>query len=216
VPTPLHIPFLRNGSPVPPDEAGRILADEAEEHPVACLNWPQFPYCPDVTFRIAHIQTEIWLHFHVKEARILGLQTRTHGDVYMDSCVEFFITFDGANYYNLEINCIGTPHLGYGPEREHRRFVPLPLMERLAIRSSLGSKPFAEKTGSFEWSLTARIPTACFAFDTLTVLSGRCARVNVYKCGNGLSVPHYVTWLPIKTPTPDYHRPEHFGDSVFE
>jgi len=197
-------------------EVDRRLEAEVPENHVACLNWPQFPYRPEVGFRIGHVQTEIWLRFHVKEARILGLQTRMHGDVYMDSCVEFFVSFDGADYYNLEINCIGTPHLGYGPGRENRRFVPLSLMKRLAIRSSLGSTPFAEKSGDFEWSLTARIPVACFAFDELKNLSDLSARANVYKCGSGMSVQHYVTWMPIKTPSPDYHRPEYFGDVVFE
>jgi len=64
--------------------------------------------------------------------------------------------------------------------------------------------------------LTARVPTACFAFDALTDLSGRTARANAYTCNSGVSVKHYVTWLPVHTPAPDYHRPEFFGDIRFE
>jgi len=61
----------------------------------------------------------------------------------------------------------------------------------------------------------ARIPAACFSFSALTDLGGRTARANVYKCASGLSVKHYVTWRPIQTPTPDYHRPEFFGEVRF-
>lgn len=213
---PLIVKRIASDASTTTDQIRHVLETHVERVPVACLNWPQFPYRPEVDFQIGHTQAEIELLFHVREERILGLQTRTHGDVYMDSCVELFITFDDTNYYNLEINCIGTPHLGYGPGRKDRRFVPLPLMERLVIQSSLGAQPFAEKTGGFEWSLIARIPLACFAFDSLAGLSGRSARANVFKCGDGLSVPHYVTWRPIKTPAPDYHRPEDFGDLRFE
>ena len=192
------------------------LEDEAAEIPVACMNWPRHPYCPRVSFKIGHTQTEIWLKFFVAEERIRALETRTHGAVSDDSCVEFFVSFDGTNYYNLEVSCIGTPHLGYGPGRQDRRYVPHPLMERMAIRSSLGNQPFAEKSGAFIWALTVRLPVACFAFDTITSLSGLSATANFYKVGSGLSVPHYVTWHPVGTAEPDYHRPEFFGALQFE
>jgi len=30
-----------------------------------------------------------------------------------------------------------------------------------------------------------------------------------------LSNPHYVTWNPVGTEQPDYHRPEYFGELKF-
>jgi hypothetical protein len=197
-------------------DIGALLAVATAAVPVACLNWPEHPYCPSVSFRIGHVGTEIWLAYAVSEERVRGLEMRTHGEVYKDSCVEFFISFDGTNYYNFEFNCIGTAHLAYGPGRHNRKFVSLPLMERLEILPSLGSQPFAEKSGGFDWALTARIPVTCFGFDALTSLDGVAATANFYKVGSGLSVPHYLTWNPVGTPTPDYHRPEFFGGVVFE
>ena len=198
------------------DIAERLNA-ETSENRVACVNWPQqYPECPQVSFRIGHAGDELWLGFKVRESRVLGQQTRIHGDVYMDSCVEFFVSFDNKAYYNLEMNCIGTPHMGYGPGRADRRFVPLPLMQRLEIETSLGREPFAERVGDVTWTLTVRVPIACFAFDALSGLSGRTARANAFKCNSGASVKHYVTWRPVDTPTPDYHRPEFFGDIRFE
>ena len=212
----LLIKKITHAEPVSSKEVRAYLEADTDEIPVACINWPQYSYCPKVSFRIGHVQTELWLTFSVAEERIRALETRTQGAVHKDSCVEFFISFDGTNYYNFEFNCIGTPHLAYGPDRNARKLVPLPLMKRMAIDSSLGIRPFEEKAGGFEWALTVRIPVACFAFDTITVLSGIQATANYYKVGSGLSVPHYVTWNPVSTATPDYHRPEFFGAIRFE
>lgn len=212
----LLIKRITNDKPPSIAEVGSALEAEAPETPVACLNWPQHPYCPKVSFRIGHIQTELWLKFYVEEERIRALETRIHGEVYKDSAIEFFLSFDKKNYYNFECNCIGTPHLAYGPSRENRTFIPLPLMGQLTTLPSLGRQPFAEKSGGFTWTLTARIPVTCFTFHTLASLSGVQATANFYKVGSGLTVPHYVTWNPVRTPKPNYHCPEFFGDIRFE
>ncbi len=216
MPTPLHVPRLQKAAPVVPDAVAKALADQVEAQPVAFLNWPQHPYAPVVSFRLGHTGDEIWLRFDVSEARVRGLETRVNGEVYKDSCVEFFFSFDKTAYYNLEMNCIGTPHLGYGPGRRERRMAPLAQMERLAIFSSLGKEPFAERGGGFTWTIAARIPLTALAFGAPASLAGVEATANLYKCGSAMSVPHYLTWRPIPTPAPDYHRPEFFGDIRFE
>jgi len=42
-------------------------------------------------------------------------------------------------------------------------------------------------------------------------LKGKTFRANFYKCGDMLTVPHYVTWNPVGTENPDYHQPKYFG-----
>ncbi|MDD4102832.1 MAG: carbohydrate-binding family 9-like protein, partial [Kiritimatiellae bacterium] len=132
-----------------------------------------------------------------------------------DSCVEFFVSFDRVNFYNLEVNCIGTAHLGYGPSRHGRKFVLPELMNRIGIHSSLGDKPFEEKSGGFDWHITLKVPLEVFMFDGLTNLSGMVAAANLYKIGDALAVPHYLSWMPVLTPKPDYHSPEFFGSVRF-
>ncbi|MFR4039417.1 MAG: carbohydrate-binding family 9-like protein, partial [Butyricimonas faecalis] len=39
---------------------------------------------------------------------------------------------------------------------------------------------------------------------------------NIHKCGNKLPHPHFVTWNPIPTEKPDFHRPEFFGTLIFK
>ena len=38
---------------------------------------------------------------------------------------------------------------------------------------------------------------------------------NFYKCGDQQVVPHYLSWAPITTENPDFHRPEYFGELNF-
>lgn len=196
-------------------DAGRALKERVAANAIARVNWPEFSYRPEVSFRIGHVQDEIWLRFDVSEERVRGLETRLHGDVYKDSCVEFFVSFDRVNFYNLEVNCIGTKHMGYGPSRHGRTFVSPEMMRLIAAHSTLGDKPFEEKDGGFEWSLSLRVPTAVFMFDSLKGLSGLVAAANFYKIGDALAVPHYLSWAPVLAPKPDYHRPEFFRDIRF-
>jgi len=180
------------------------------------LNWKNFSYAPKVNFRIAHTGKEIWLMYEVLEKYIRALETRTNGDVYKDSTVEFFISTGGKNYYNFEFSCIGTIHLAYGPGRGKRQRIDPAVAEKIKIETSLGSKPFEEKSVDFPWDIFIRIPTECFAFDNIKSFSGLAARGNFYKCGDATSLPHYISWNPIDTIEPDYHSPEFFGELEFE
>lgn len=197
-------------------KAEQLLEQNSITHTINILNWDSFKYKPDVTFRIAHVQDEIWLKYYVREKHIKAVETRTNGNVYKDSCVEFFISFDGKNYYNLEVSCIGTIHLAYGEGRHNRLFVDPAIIDKIETNSSLGNQPFEEKTGNFEWEIMIRIPTKCFTYSKINKLKSRDATANFYKCGDDTSEPHYITWNPIKTENPDYHRPEFFGNVNFE
>ena len=33
------------------------------------------------------------------------------------------------------------------------------------------------------------------------------ARMNLYKCGDDLSHPHFLSWQPIEAPKPNFHLP---------
>jgi hypothetical protein len=61
-----------------------------------------------------------------------------------------------------------------------------------------------------------RIPLSCFQYSKITSLNGLKATANFYKCGDGTPEPHFVTWNPVGTENPDYHRPEFFGKVLFE
>ncbi|MBT3385284.1 MAG: hypothetical protein HN778_11085 [Prolixibacteraceae bacterium] len=197
-------------------EADHLLETQTVTNSIDTINWKDFSYLPNVKFRIGHVKNEIWLKFYVSEKHILARETKTNGEVYKDSCVEFFISVDNNNYYNFEFSCIGTIHLAHGESRNNRKFVDPAIVEKIKIVSSLGNQPFEEKSGNFEWEMMIRIPLNCFAFDNLKSLSELKATANFYKCGDETSKPHYITWNPIGVENPDYHRPVFFGKVEFE
>ncbi|MEN8117646.1 MAG: carbohydrate-binding family 9-like protein [Bacteroidota bacterium] len=212
----LFIKKLNPKNNVSLDEAAHILETQTVTNPIDVINWKAYPYKPGLNFRIGHTGNEIWLKYYVNEKHILAQATETHGEVYKDSTVEFFISFDGKNYYNCEFNCIGTIHLKHGPDRHDRTPVDPAIVEKIEIKSSLGNQPFEEKTGDFEWEMMIRIPVESFAFDNIKSFDGLKATANFYKCGDETSEPHFVTWNPVGTENPDYHRPEFFGKVQFE
>jgi len=213
----LYIKKITSNKDVNLDEAAHLLEKQTVTHSIDVLNWEkEFPYKPDLKFRIGHTAKEIWLKYYVQEKNILALETRINGDVYKDSTVEFFISFDEKNYYNFEFNCIGTPHVGYGPGRGNRTPIDIETIKKIKVQSTLGTEPFEEKSGNFEWELMIRIPIDCFVFDKIKNINGVKATANFYKCGDETSDPHFVSWNPIQTESPNYHCPQFFGKVEFE
>ena len=61
----------------------------------------------------------------------------------------------------------------------------------------------------FAWNLTVAIPFDLIGLDGDNLPDHIMG--NFYKCGAKTSLPHYLSWNPIATDTPDFHRPEFFG-----
>lgn len=195
----------------------KLLEEQCNLVSLEQINWNQFPYKPDVKFRIAHTGNTLLLKYYVREKSIQAKVSTINGDVYKDSCVEFFISpFADGNYYNFEFNCIGVPHVGYGDGRHNRQLLSVEVLKKIKTYSTLGTEPFIEKQGDFSWELFVQIPLSCFVNNSISQLNGIEAKGNFYKCGDDLSEPHFVTWNPVKTENPDYHCPEFFGEIRFE
>lgn len=192
------------------------LENQCESHSISNINWPSFPYLPEVSFRIGHWADMIILRYDVREQSVRAVETRINGDVYKDSCVEFFISMDGKNYYNFEFSCIGTIHVAHGEGRHNRKLLPDEIVKKISTESTLGKEPFDTKIGDTTWSITCIIPASTFIHDPGFKIKRKTARANFYKCGDELPVPHFVTWAPIGTPQPDFHRPEYFGEVMIE
>ncbi len=185
--------------------------------PICCVNWKDYPYCPDVKFRIAHTGRSLLLEYRVKEASVRAVAASDNGRVWEDSCCEFFFQVPGdkENYYNLECNCGGTLLIGYGRkgEREH---APVEVTSAVKRWSSLGKAPFEERMGECEWQMALLIPADAFFCHQIEHFVGMTARANFYKCGDLLATPHFLSWNPINLPEPCFHCPEFFGSVHFE
>jgi hypothetical protein len=179
------------------------------------VNWAEFPYRPEVSFRIACTDHAVLLQYKVKENSVRARYEQDNEPVYKDACVEFFIIPAADDiYYNLECNCIGTILLGGGEpgNREHATPSTIGSIDRWA---SLGRVPFEERIGETTWEVALVIPFTAFFKHKLTTLEGKTLRANFYKCGDDLSVPHFLSWNPILVEKPNFHLPKYFGKLVF-
>ncbi|MCF0183846.1 MAG: hypothetical protein HUK01_05880 [Bacteroidaceae bacterium] len=186
-----------------------------EYHSIGCVNWPsQFPYCPDVRFAVAHCGECLYIHYKVREQGVLAACACDREHVWEDSCVEFFCApGDDDTYINLEANCTGCLYSCIGKDRNSREFIPDSAYASIRRWSSLGGPINPELKRETEWELALAVPAAVYGFDDF---AGRRVRGNFYKCGDNLSVPHFVSWAPIDLPAPDFHRPDFFAPIRFE
>lgn len=196
--------------------AEKLLEKNTKSQSINSINWLSFNYNPEVRFRIAYFEDQIWLKFYVAEDSIRAKEINVNGAVCKDSCVEFFIsTNEVGSYYNFEFNCIGVYHVGYNSKYE-RLLIDTEVLKNLKVKTTLGNQSFEEKVGGYHWELMAIIPIVCFTYDIGLDLNGLNATANFYKCGDETSTPHYVTWNPVETIVPDFHQPNFFGELLFE
>lgn len=214
----LHVVEIEFPGEVDLSEVSELLERNTERHMIDLINWENFPYRPEIEFRIAHHDNEIWLKFYVKEENILAQRTETNSATHRDSCVEFFLDpMNDGNYYNFEFNCIGVTHLAYGPNRNKREFIdPKIIEEKIQIESTLGSQAFNERKGGHEWEMTVVIPAEVLVHNKGITLKDLGARANFYKCADDTAKPHYVSWNPVATDRPDFHQPTFFGSLIFD
>ncbi len=193
-------------------EISAMMDEQNEKLLIDTINWKDYNYKPEVTFSIAYSGHEIFLKYYITENYFKAEKTETNQMVCEDSCVEFFVSpEDDGIYYNLEFNGIGTCLLGIGTGRANSTRANPEIISKIRRLTSAGEKPVKEKVGEFGWTITIAIPFEVFFQHKVKELKGKTFRANFYKCGDMLTVPHYVTWNPVGTEKPDYHQPKYFG-----
>jgi len=181
------------------------------------VNWPKaFPYKPCVEFAAAHTGDALLLHYRVEEQSVRAVARQDHEHIWEDACVEFFcMPAEDGIYYNVECNCTGKLLVAAGKDRNVRTPAPEDVMKRIDRWASLGTEPFDTRNEPTRWELALRLPVSTFFQHKLNGFDGLTAKGNVYKCGDCLPVPHFISWNPIKTESPDFHRPDFFGQMKF-
>ena len=165
----------------------------SEPQRLDCLNWPaDWPYKPTVEFRIGLLEDGLRLEWQVDEQSIRALQGVPGGEVYEDSCVEFFFqpSADDPHYYNFEWNAIGNLCVSWRTGRFDPEPAPSGVYDLVHAEASCGDAPFAERPADGPWTLKVCIPAEALWKSGVKTLRGLKARGNFYKCGDGLTVPH--------------------------
>ena len=182
---------------------------------VNCVNWPEsFPYAPLCSGRIARTEDALVVDFRVSGLDLRAQNLGDNGHQWEDSCVEVFIQDpDGKQYYNFEINPLGKVLACCGASREGRVARPAEEMEEI-LRIAQLEGPQDYEGGIWTWRVGVVIPFDLIGIDPENLPHS--IRANFYKCGDKTAHPHYLSWSPIDTPKPDIHRPEFFGELLFD
>ena len=209
-----------------------MLTHGVEYQKVACVNWPnEFPYAPKMEVALAHTGDSLLLHYRVEEDCIRAAAEADGGRVWEDSCCEIFLQPSSPNtqhptpYFNIECNCAGTLLIGKGEDRHDRQPATAKTLQsanrwsslmKTAVSGENGRYTIPLKNGKFTWHMALVVPATALFDSGITDFSGQTLRGNIYKCGDCLTTPHFLSLFPIETAQPDFHRPEFFGELTFE
>lgn len=194
------------------EEASEYMEQNFAKKAIECRNWgDKYPYQPVTTFTTAYSSNYIYVDFFVHGNFLRAVNYKNNSRVSEDSCVEFFVKKAGdKEYFNFEFNCIGTPNCSHRESREVSTKLSESEIQSIKRYASCGTRPFEEMEGLFAWNVIVAIPLTLLKVDLQN--SPVHLQGNFYKCGDKTSMPHYLSWTPIDTPSPDFHRPEFFGD----
>jgi hypothetical protein len=191
---------------------GAPLWDSLEKAEINTSPWIKPPEGLAAFARVCYDREKLKLRLQAREKQILSRFSGLTDRVCSDSCLEFFFSpVDGdSRYFNFEFNPQGSMHLGYGTDRHHsyRLYIP-------GYRELFSVSPFSAEGG---WGIDFSIPLTFIHVyaPSFALEKGRAFRANFYKCGDETEVPHYLAWNTVKSPAPDFHRPECFGKIVLE
>ncbi len=176
---------------------------------------------PFAQVKMAYDDEAIYVKFKVQDRFVKAIYTKHQDPVYKDSCVEFFFT-PGEDiregYFNLEMNCIGTMLFHHQKiPRKNAASIGKSDIEQVEVITSLTGPIDPEREEEVTWLVSYKIPFSILKnyhnFDNPQ--PGTVWRANFYKCADDTSHPHWLTWAPVNNPTPDFHRPEFFGELHF-
>jgi hypothetical protein len=178
--------------------------------------WMQNDYRPEVIVKACYSNEYIYLRFLVYEQKVTIRYVNIGDPVFKDSCVEFFINLfpeETEEYFNIELNAIGTIKMGYGIKR-NRSYLTATDLKDLKVVTSI-KKPVEGYHGSANWKLYCAVPIKVLEKYSKRKFSAEDAIGNFYKCGDETEFAHYGMWNLIEKPTPDFHLPEYFGKIIF-
>ena len=191
----------------------RSVAGAPDWNAVPLLEVDQVLWKPDCGIRASgqfcHDSRNLYIRLRASEKHIRAEYSAPLSPVCQDSCLEFFFMPEGEDrYFNFEINPNACLYIGFGHGRGDSTALYRKDMQQLfEIR--------AERTAD-GWETFYRIPLPFLRLFWPDFTFTGILRANVYKCGDLTENEHYLSWNPVSSETPDFHRPQDFGIMRFE
>ena len=162
--------------------------------------------------KLCYDDTALYVFQRAWESDIRAECSAPLSPVHEDCCMEFFFCPAAGNdrYFNFEWNPNAQLYLGFGPNRYDS--VRLLVQDEQA---QFAPRPARTADG---WELTFRVPVSFvrrFVPD-FALTPGTALRANCFKCGELTPQPHYYSWNPVTSETPDFHRPCDFGQMLLQ
>ena len=162
--------------------------------------------------KVCYDESGIYVKLEVKEKEIRATYQGKYDMVSQDSCLEFYFCpiENDPRYFNIEYNPNGALYLGYGTDRY--RSVRIILHDE---KSLFQGKPYYFEGG---WGVEYKVPTEFFELFVpgFTFQCGMKLRGNFYKCGDYMEQPHFIAWNEVIHETPEFNKPEYFGNLYFD
>ena len=162
-------------------------------------------------------QFEIRMYSYEKDIR--ATVKEDNGNVYEDSCLEFFFSpcpEENNSYFNFEINPFGTLYVGFSPTGKKEDSKPV---DYSFYKQKINPNAFVDyDKGYWEVSFTVphdfiRVYCPSFFIEKQNFIKG-----NFYKCGDKTNCPHFAVWADInieKIDKPNFHVVEFFKKIEF-
>ena len=178
-------------------------------------------FAPKTQAKMMYDDKHLYVIFRVKDMYVRCQISEYNGSVYEESAVEFFFSPDPDfpdRYFNLEINCGGTPLMRYNDyDKKENQFLTVEDMKKVEIAHSLPRVVDPEITEPVTWTVEYRIPLNMLEKYSKIVRPqpGIEWRANFYKIAEKGTNVHFLTWSEVDNPVQDFHLPPFFGTLRF-
>ncbi|MBQ9952844.1 MAG: hypothetical protein IJO92_00735 [Clostridia bacterium] len=174
--------------------------------------WDKTGYTPKATITMVYNEEFLRVRLQSPVTELTVLTHRDNGPVWEDNCLELFLApyADHPDYINFECNPIGAMVIGKGAGRGER----ISLVSLLKPLMNVTATVYAGK--GYEINYTVPLNALAEIYDRPLLQKGDVLRMNAYICGEATPIMHFGMLFPIDTPTPDFHRPEFFGEAVLD
>lgn len=215
----LHLPLLSGTDTSSASGMVAALRSRGVRAEIRCVNWQDaYPKAPESRAWLAHDGAAIHALFTIRTDELRAVATEDLQPVADDTCFEIFLKKAGDTHYcNFEFNYRGVANVSRRPGRAGAvKFTP-DLLALIRRHPLVETQPHdcrrADPTA--ETALLVSIPLLLIGVEPGAALPLR-LEGNIYSCSAKSSEPYFLSWAPIATAEPDFHRPDFFAPIILD